>query len=167
MKTLYNWKKGLFSSTYEIYTNKRLIGTLNNKAFCKTSSGIINNHKYIFQTTGLLKPQTYIIDADNPITGSITYGPWSNKATITLSGKIYHWKYSNTWNTKWLIYGIDGTIIQNTGSTNSGITQSNYDNDALLMCGLFIDSHFHRQSTAVWIPFAAAIFIPIWLMFIN
>ena len=65
MKTLYNWKKGIFSSTYEIYTNNQLVGSLNDKAFGKTSNGIINNQKYIFQTTGFFKPQTNIIDADN------------------------------------------------------------------------------------------------------
>nr|WP_319399806.1 hypothetical protein [uncultured Carboxylicivirga sp.] len=163
MKTHYNWKKGLFSSTYEIYTNNRLVGTLKDKAFCKTSNGIINNHKYIFQTTSLFKPQTNIIDADSQkLIGNISYGTWMTKATISLSGKTYHWQYDNVWNTKWSILGPDGIALQSQSKTSSGMIEFNSENDALILCGLFITNYLLQMTVII-----VAAMVPIWTTAIN
>jgi len=163
MTTLYNWKKGIFSSTYEIYANNHLVGTLKDKAFCKTSNGIIHNQKYIFQTTGLFKPQTNIIDADSQkLIGNITYGTWNTKATINLLGKTYLWQYDNAWNTKWSIVGSDGMILKSQSKTSSGMIEFNSDKDALLLCGLFITNYLLQMTVII-----VAALIPIWTAAIH
>ncbi len=51
MQTYLNWKKGLFSSTYNIYSNGILLGELKDKQFSQTATGQLNGKKYIFKTT--------------------------------------------------------------------------------------------------------------------
>nr|WP_321408175.1 hypothetical protein [uncultured Carboxylicivirga sp.] len=164
MTTLYNWRKGTFSSTYEIYTSNQLIGNLKDNSFKRMAYGIIENRKIHFQTTGFWKQQTIIIDADNnAIIGNISYGTWMTKATISLSGKTYLWQYDNIWNTKWSMLGPDGTIIRNSGRTNSGIIESNSNNDMLMLCGLFITNYLLQITVATTI----AAMVPLWVTVFN
>lgn len=159
MQTNLTWKKGLFSTTYSIYSNGRQIGKLNEKSFSQTAYGELNNRKYIFKTKGLLKQHTQIIDGlENKVIGEITYSNWMTKASILVNGKTINWKYDNIWNTKWSIYDSEGINIKSSCSMASGQIESNVDDALLLLSGLYVTNYYKQMTIAVLI----AVFVPLW-----
>ena len=160
MKTHFNWTKGIFSNTCNIYSNQVLIGYLKDKAFSQTTTGIIHENPYTFRTRGILKQKTEIVDsAKNEVIGEIIYNNWMTKAVIYVNGKTIHWKYDNIWNTKWSLYDSEGIIMNFSGSSTKGNIETNTDDLLLLLTGLSITNYYRQTSIAVLV----AVFIPIWI----
>ncbi len=102
MLTRLIWKKGALSTTYKIFAGERQIGHLQDNAFKQRSDGEIHQKKYQFKTEGLFKQHTRIIElGTQKVIGSIEYNSWMNKAEIKLHDRSYHWKYDNSWQSKW------------------------------------------------------------------
>lgn len=154
------WKKSLFSNTYRIYSNGRLIGKLEERRFSNSADGIINGEEYIFKTNGLFTwRHTEIINArNNKVIGKITYSEWRTKATLTAPDKKANWKYDNIWNTRWSISSSTGIKIKYAGSTTSGKIDANADDSLLLLSGLYVTNYYRQTSIAIM----AAIILPIW-----
>lgn len=160
MQVEINWKKKIFSGVYTIHAYGKQIGELNDKLFSKTATAVLNNERYLFRTTGFFQQHTEIIaQSNNKVAGSITYGTWLTTASITINGKITHWKYSNTWNTKWNVFNDQGVEINYVGSAQTGTISSNTEDALLIICGLFIP-HYLWQISLIFI---LMIFIPILL----
>lgn len=157
------WKKKLLSNTYSIYSNKQIIGKLENKTFSKKASGELNGKEYTFKTKGFLKQNTEIIDnKENKVIGEITYNTWMTKATISISKQSIIWKYDNAWNTKWSISNKAGIEIKYAGTSASGKIESNTDDALLLLSGLYVINYYWQMSIAVMV----AVFIPILTIYI-
>ena len=164
MSTALRWKKGIFSNTYRIYSNGKLIGKLRDKAFSQSADGVLNGEKISFKTRGLFKKNTKIVNKkDNKAIGKISYNNWMTKATIQILDKKANWKYDNLWNTKWRIFDSEGIQIKYAGSTISGRINSNTEDAALLLSGLYV-TNYYRQMTAAVIVAAQ---IPIWAAVLN
>ena len=164
MQTNLRWKKGLFSSSYDIYLNDKQIGKLKNNTFSQTADGELNGKKYTFKTEGFFNQHTEIIDnLENKVIGKITYNNWMTKATIIVNTKIINWKYDNLWNTEWSIFNYEGINIKYSGSSTNGQIYSNVDDELLLLSGLFVTNYYWQMTIAVLV----AVFVPIWMTSLN
>lgn len=158
MKTSFEWRKSLFSSTYRILSEGRQIGVLEEHMFTQTANGELNGREYTFRTKGFLNQRTDIIDDRSGETiGGIEYSSWMTKATLSIGKRKVFWKYNNIWNTKWSLYNSEGINIDYAGSTTGGHIESTVDDELLLLTGLFV-TNYYWQMTAIVL---AAVFIPI------
>jgi hypothetical protein len=164
MKTTLNWKKGLFSTCYDIYSRGTVVGKLKEKTWTDSAYGELNGKKYNFITGGFLEKETQIIDNEtNTTIGKIIYNSLKTKARIELGNKVVNWSYTNAVNTKWSLTSLDGKEIKYQGTSTSGRIEFDDENELLILIGLFITNHYWQSSVAVMI----AIFIPIWVTIIN
>ena len=155
-----NWKKNFFAEVYKINAYGKQIGELKDKTFSKTATAVLNDRHYSFRTTGFFQQHTEIRDeAANKVIGEITYGTSLTKATININGEVTHWKYTNTWNTKWRVFNDRGVEINYRGSAQNGTISSNTEDPLLILSGLFITHYFWQ----IALIFIVAIFIPILL----
>ena len=116
MKTILTWKKGIFSYTYNIYSEGKLIGKMENNCFSQSAEGELNGITYTFKTKGFFKHHTQIQDnRTNNIIGEIKYNNWMTKAELSIQDKKTYWKYENIWNTRWSISNSEGTKINYSG----------------------------------------------------
>jgi hypothetical protein len=165
MKTILNWKKGMFSSNYEIYSHGKFIGSLREHTWNQSGDGQLNWKGYHFKTTGFLQQVTQILGSDNftPI-GKITYNSWKTKATITYSDQPFYWKYNNAWNTKWSLYNYtEGIKVKYQGTSSKGTIETDEENELLVLTGLYITNYYWQTSVAVLV----ACFIPIFVAVLN
>lgn len=153
------WEKKFFSNTYNIYSNNRKIGNFKDKMFSQNAFGELNGKKYTYNTAGIFKQRTEIIDnIENKVIGKITYNNWMTKASITINNKTSYWKYDNIWNTKWSITDLEGIKIEYSGSSSKGKIISNTDDELLLLSGLFVTNYYWQITMALLI----IVFVPIW-----
>tara|TARA_B110000483_G_scaffold185027_1_gene218855 strand:+ start:179 stop:448 length:270 start_codon:yes stop_codon:yes gene_type:complete len=82
----YKWKKGIFSSTYELFLNESKTGELKQEMFSETVYGKINESNYKFKKKGIFSSEIEITDikSKNQI-GKIKFNSWINKAEIFLN----------------------------------------------------------------------------------
>lgn len=158
MEEQFTWKKGVFSSLYKIYLNGEQIGSLKDKLFSQSITGILNGEEYVFQTKGFFKQETLIFDvAQSKVIGGIDYSGWMTRATITVNGKTIDWKYDNLWNTQWSIIDSKGIRIKYAGSSTSGKIESNVDDALLLLSGLFVTNYYWQLTIAILV----VVFVPL------
>ncbi len=164
MEPKLSWKKGIFDSTYKIYSDGVVIGRLKDKAFSQSADGEFNGKIYTFKTRGFFKQKTQITDVQSDkVIGEITYNTLMTKANLAILDKNINWKYDNLWNTKWSIYNAEGIQINYNGSSTSGKIESNTNEGLLLLTGLFVTNYYWQMTLMTLV----AIFIPIWVSFIS
>ncbi|MEN8203546.1 MAG: hypothetical protein ABFS28_13195 [Bacteroidota bacterium] len=158
MNTLLHWKRGTFSSTYEIYEGESLIGKLKDSTFSQSSDGMIHQKGYRFKTKGVFKQETHIIDAESDqVIGTISYNSWMSKANIQLKDRLFQWKYDNSWQTRWSLYDDDGVQMKFSGGMSKGTIEYDHPDDLLVLTGLFVTNYYRQIGIAVLV----AIFLPI------
>ena len=159
MQTNFNWKKGIFSDTYRVYSNNQQVGELKNKTFSQSSTGEINGKSYTFKTKGFFKQHTEIIDnSDNSVIGEIAYNNWMTKAFLSIREVKHTWKYENAWNTKWSIYESDKAVISYKGSSTGGKIESDIDHDLLLLTGLYVTNYYWQMTVVILVAVLVPIF---------
>lgn len=152
MLTTFTWTKGILSSLYQIYLNGEQVGTLKDKSFSQSAKGILSGKEYIFKTNGFFKQSTDIIDcSDNKVIGKIEYSNWMTKASISINNNTFYWKYDNIWNTRWTIFNSNGIMISFKGSSTSGQIDTNLEDAALILSGLFVTNYYWQISATIMI----------------
>jgi hypothetical protein len=159
MSTKLTWKKGFLSSCYTIYSHGQIIGNLKNRSFSYTADANLNGGKYTFQSKGVFKQETLVLDKENKEIAQITYNNWMTKATIKSNNKVYYLKFDNMLNTKWRIFNAEGIEIKYSSSSTNGYIDSSTDDAALLLSGIFVSNYYIQTSVAVLI----AVFVPIFM----
>ena len=158
MKLEINWKKKIFTAEYRIYSYGKQVGQIKEKPFFKVATAVFNDRHYLFKTTGFFQQHTKILDkANNRLIGEITYGTWLTKASISIDGEVNHWKYTNTWNTRWSVFNKTGVEIKYCGSASGGTISSNTEDALLILSGLFIPHYFWQITLVILMT----IFIPL------
>ena len=158
MKANLTWTKGIFSSLCQVYSNDILNGKLVDKPFSRTTKGIINGKEYHFRNSGFLKQTTEIVDSsNNKVVGGIEYNSWRSKATVSLNGRKYRWKYDNVWNTQWSLSDANGVSVKYNSSTTKGYIDTNTDDNLLIISGLFVKNYYLQ---AAFIVILVAVIIP-------
>ena len=160
MKTNLSWKRAAFSTTYQIYSNERSIGQLQNRSFKQISEGRINKKKYSFRTKGVFKQETQIMDGDSKkVIGNIRYNSMMTKASIKLEDRTLSWKYDNGLQTRWSLFNDQGTLMKFAGRATKGTIECEEVDELLVLTGLFITNYYQQAMIAVFV----AVFIPIWV----
>lgn len=158
MKKNLTWSKGLFTSLYQIYSNGKQLGNLLDKPFSRTTKGTFNGKEYLFRNSGFFNQYTEIVDcSNNKVIGRIEYNNWRSKATLSVNGGKYHWKYDNLWSTQWSLSNSDGISVRFKSSTTKGQIDADTDDGLLVLSGLFI-KNFYAQT--VFIIILVAVIIP-------
>ena len=164
MKTVLHWKKGTFSTTYQIFSGEEAIGELANYTFKQKAEGVIRNKRYLFRTKGLFKQETQIIDGESDqIIANITYNSMMSKATIQFTNRTVYWKYDSTWQTRWSLYDKLGIYMKFAGGSSRGTIEYEEEDDLLVLTGMFVSNYYQQATIAIMI----AVFIPIWVSVIN
>jgi hypothetical protein len=164
MKTILNWKKGIFRSIYEIYSDKVLVGYLNEKTWTESSHGELNWERFNFKTNGFLKQQTRVFNNENGIPiGNITYNSCLTKAIIEYSGKTYYWKFDNLWSTCWSLFNDEGLQIRYSRSLSEGRIEYDLESNFLVITGLYINNYYWQTTMVILMT----VFLPLWLVIIN
>ena len=160
MNTNLNWKRRTFSTTYQIYSEKGLIGQLQNSSFKQSSERYINHKKYSFRTKGVFKQETRILDGSSDrIIGKISYNSMMTKATIELPDRTLFWKYDNGRQTRWSLFDKQSTLMKFAGRATKGTIEFEKEDDLLVLTGLFVTNYYQQAMIAIFV----AVFIPIWV----
>ena len=145
-----NWKKGFFSSKYELFSKNVKIGELTEKMFSNTSKGILNNHKIKFEKKGLFSSQTDITDSElNKVIGGIKFNSWKSKAEINLNEKSYLLKSIGFWGNKWNLLENNEKIIDYKSSTLNGKIESKVNDQIILLIGLYTMNYYIRRTAII------------------
>ena len=157
-----NWKKGVFKSSYEIFSGDIPVGKLKPDTWSRQGIGELNGKKYLFETKGFFNQETVIYNPDTNLqTGKVTYSTWKTKATIEYGGKTFSWKYDNTWNTKWSITDSAMLLVRYHGSFTKGEIEISSYNELLILTGLYITNYFWQISSVVTFTAFLPVFITI------
>ncbi len=165
MTTRLHWKRGAFSSTYRILSGDQEIGSLRDQTFKQKSDGEIHGERYRFQTQGLFKQHTQIMDLEKQeVIGNIRYNSWMTKAEITIRDRPYHWKYENVWQTRWTLTDDQKKILLSfSGGMTKGSIEGDDPGDLLVLIGLFVTNYYTQGGIAIFV----AVFVPIWITMLN
>ncbi len=144
MQSLLTWRKGLFDSNYQLYTNGEIRGSLVFNSWKNNARGIALKN-YYFTSEGFWNPVTKIRDENHHQIAVITYSSLKMKATVTFNNLDHaSWSFTNSWLSQWVITNHRDKHIQYHSSSSSGTIHSDNDDELLLLCGLFIKEFFSR-----------------------
>lgn len=138
-----SWKKGIFSSTYKLFSGEQEAGYLKERTWSRKAEGVLNETKVSFRKKGVFSNKVEITDPETVETlGQIEMSTWKNKASITLGEKMLKWRFSNNWNTKWELLEDGNPIVKYKSRTFSGEGESQIEDELMMLTGLFIFNHF-------------------------
>lgn len=150
MEIQYNWKTRLFSNRFEIYQNDILKGELYKGVWSRKVIGELNTRRLIFETRGLFKYDTQIIDAQGEMTiGQIKYTSWKAKSTILYQNKEYKWQFDNFLRSRWSISNENGPVIKYHSNAFSGIITSYIRDEILILTGFYIRNFLKQRSSDI------------------
>jgi len=150
MEIQYNWKTRLFSNRFEIYQNDILKGELYKGGWSRKVIGELNTRRLIFETRGLFKYDTQIIDAQGEMTiGQIKYTSWKAKSTILFQNKEYKWQFDNFLRSRWSISNENGPVIKYHSNAFSGIITSYIRDEILILTGFYIRNFLKQRSSDI------------------
>jgi len=142
-----NWKKGLFSTAYRLFSDGREVGYLKERFWSGKTEGTLNEEKASFVKQGLFSNKVDIIAPDTQKKlGQIEMNTWRNKASITLSGEPFNWRFINFWNTRWQLLDGETPIIEHKSRTFAGEAESQTEDNLMMLAGLFV---FNQWSNAM------------------
>ncbi len=145
MQQLLSWRKGLFDSNYQLYTNGEIRGSLIFSSWKNNARGIALKN-YYFTTEGFLNPITKIRDENHNQIAVITYNTWKLKATVTFNNLDHaSWSYTNSWLSQWSLTNHSNKLINYHSSTGAGTILSDNDDEVMLLSGLYIREFFSRS----------------------
>jgi len=151
MQQLLTWRKGLFDSNYQLYSNGEIRGSLIFTSWKNNARGIALKN-YYFTSEGFLNPITKIRDENHNQIGLITYNAWKLKATITFNDLDHaSWRYTNAWLSQWMITNHRNKQIQYHSTTSAGTIYSDNDDELMLLSGLYIRAFFLRAIVLIMI----------------
>jgi hypothetical protein len=150
MEIQYNWKTKMFSNRFEIYQNDILKGELYKGGWSRKVIGELNTRRIIFETRGLFKYDTQIIDAQGEMTiGQIKYTSWKAKSTILYQNKEYKWQFDNFMRSRWSISNENGPVIKYHSNAFSGIITSYIRDEILILTGFYIRNFLKQRSSEI------------------
>jgi len=145
METQFTWKTKLFSRKFDIFRYDQPAGELTKEGFSRKTYGELSGWKVIFDTKGLFKQETSILNQpDSLVLGTITYNLWKSKAEISYNNKVYTWQFDNFWHTKWSLGNENGSLVRFHSNNIRGNIESYIDDPVLILAGFFI-RNFYRQ----------------------
>jgi hypothetical protein len=150
MEILYTWKTKLFSKRFEIYQHDMLVGELKKEGWSRKVSGELNSRRIVFDTRGVFKYETGIIDPQGDITiGQVKYTNWKAKSTIFYQNKEYQWRFDNFLRSKWSVNNENGALIKYHSHAFTGAITSYTRDEILILIGFFIRNFLKQRSAEI------------------
>jgi len=140
-----NWRKGIFDSNYQVFSEGQLRFTLNFSALRNSAIATLQSGIFVFQSNGIFQSTTTVLDSQHQILATIAFELTNFKAKITMkNGEQLDWSFQNSWLKRWTINNHKEKQILYNSATGSGTIQSNVDDDILIAMGLFINEYYAR-----------------------
>ncbi len=150
METQYSWKTKLFSNRFEIYRHETLTGQLRKEGWSRRVRGELNDRKILFETKGVFKFTTDIINLqNNSIVGQVKYHKWKAKSTIIYDEREYQCQFDNFFRSKWSISNENGNLIKFHSRGFKGSIISYTKDDILILTGFFIRNFMKQRSAQI------------------
>ncbi|MCY7353398.1 MAG: hypothetical protein LH606_22520 [Cytophagaceae bacterium] len=156
MKTLFTWKRGDFSNTFNLFRGGEEAGHLTLETWRSGAEAALGGRQFKFIKQSFWTFTTDIFEQDQPQpVGCITYNLWGNRANLVLSmSESHRWQYENLWQTKWQFASPSGSVLQyvRTGgimATEGAIVADYEPKNLLVLTGLYIHAILARQAAAV------------------
>jgi hypothetical protein len=150
MEIQYNWKTKLFSKKFDIYQHEILKGELYKENWSRKVNGELNIRRVMFETKGVFKHETTIIDFQGDMTiGNIKFINWKAKSTISYQNKEYKWQFDNFLRSKWSVSDENGVIIRYHSNAFTGIIVSYTSDEILILTGFFIRNFLKQRSAEI------------------
>lgn len=150
MEIYYNWKTKLFSRKFEIYQHDMLRGDIYKENWSRKVKGELNVRRLLFETKGVFKNETAIIDLQGEIeTGKVIFAGVRSRASIIYQNKEYKWQYDNLLRSKWSVCDDNGAIIRYHSNAFTGIITSYTRDEILILTGFFIRNFLKQRSAAI------------------
>jgi len=150
MEIQFNWKTKMFSNRFEIYQNDILKGELYKGGWSRKVVGELNTRRIIFETRGVFKYDTQIIDTQGEMTiGQIKYTSWKAKSTILYQNKEYRWQFDNFLRSRWSISNENGPVIKYHSNAFNGIITSYIRDEILILTGFYIRNFLKQRSSDI------------------
>lgn len=150
MEIQFNWKTRLFSNRFEIYQNEIMKGELYKECWSRKVNGELNARRILFETKGVFKYETQIIDVQGNFTlGSVKYTTWKAKSTILYQNKEYHWQFDNILRSKWSISDDNGIVVKFHSHALTGMIVSYTRDEILILTGFFVRNFLKQRSAEI------------------
>lgn len=104
-------------------------------------------NNYLFESEGIIKNHINIFDMSNKTEiGRIHFSIIRPRANIKLSGELYSWKFSNLFQTKWILKDSnEKTIISGNKRKEGTFRKQPKVMPVLLLCALIIRNKFIKH----------------------
>jgi len=150
MEIYYNWKTKLFSKKFDIYQHDILKGDLYKEIWSRKVNGELNVRRIMFETKGVFKIETSIIDHQGEIEiGKINLSHRKAGTTILYQNKEYRWQFDNFLKSKWSLSDVNGVIIRYHSNAFTGLIVSYTRDEILILAGFFIRNLLKQRSAAI------------------
>lgn len=146
MEKVVTWTKGVFDSSYQIFSNGQICGNLIFETWNNHALGIMSQKNYRFKCSGFSDITTTIYGDNNEELGLITFHMWQFRAIIALKDQVpFSWNYSNSWLSSWILSNHKDTHLNFKASSGAGVVLgNNLDNELALLAGLYVKEFFSR-----------------------
>jgi hypothetical protein len=85
------------------------------------------------------------------------------RARIEYSGKVYYWKFDNSWNNGWKLYNSEGFQVKYNSSSSKGSIEYDLQDNFLVLTGLYINNFYWKTALILLI----AVILPIVVVIFN
>lgn len=150
MEKIVTWVKGVFESSYQIFCNNQICGSLVFETWNNNAFGIMPKNNYIFKANGFTNLTTAIFDEKGEQLGFITFQIWQLKAVVTLKSQpSFSWQYTNSWLSEWNINNQGVKLNYKAGKGNGVVTGGDLEDELTLITGIYVKEFFSRIMVAV------------------
>ncbi len=146
MEKVITWTKGVFNSSYQIFSNGQICGNLIFETWNNHALGIMSKRNYYFRRKSFTDTTTTIYGNNHEELGTINFHIWQFRAIVTLKNQIpYSWNYSNGWLSEWIVSNHQNTHLTYKASSGSGtVMGQGLDEELIVLAGFYIREYFSR-----------------------
>lgn len=160
----YRWSKGVFSSTFEIFSQKGIAGQIRSRNWSRLTDAVINGKRYLFKTQGFFTVNTLIIDPEkNTLLGKISYNSWRSIARIELKGSTTVLKSESIWRSQWSVWNGNEILMRFKGSATRGTIEVGKSDELLMISSFFAMTYFWKAATIAIVTSL----MPIWITILT
>ncbi len=160
----FRWRKGVFSSTYEIFSQKGIAGQIRSRNWSRLTDAVINGKRYLFRTQGFFTVNTLIIDPENnALLGKISYNSWRSIASIEFKGLTTILKSESIWRNLWSVWNANEPVMRFKGSSSSGTIEVGKSDELLMISSFFAITYFWKAATIA----VVTSLMPIWITILT
>ncbi|MCL3782577.1 hypothetical protein EMN47_19505 [Prolixibacteraceae bacterium JC049] len=144
------WKKGLFSDTSTIYSGYNAVGKLKCESFNNLATAELNDKHFRFKSKSFLGGDIVVFDqSTNERVGEITFNTFSTKAKIYTDSGLVLWRSLDIWGKRWVVFNDKGEKIKYSSEMTEGNLISDFDDELLILIGLYIPSFLSRITITI------------------